>query len=156
MRTKKNPLTFRSLIMALLTVSGTLILSGCSKANLDVQEEFPFDVRIMPVPKAIAVGEWVEIRFTIISVGNYSGNLYRLRYFQNDGQGQLGYLYSKPFIPNDYYSVPDKEFRIYYSSTSIAPTQFDVWITDSFGNEKQFSFQFNNKKSDPIFTIPVE
>lgn len=74
MRTKKYQLNFRSLIMALLTVFGTLLLSGCSKAHLDVQEDSPFDVRIMPVPKAIVVGEWVEIRFTIISGGNYSGN----------------------------------------------------------------------------------
>lgn len=156
MRIKTCQVTFKTLILALFTVFGTLILSSFGKDRLDEQEDFPFDVRIMPVPKDIAVGERVEIRFTIVSGGNYSGNTYRLRYFQNDGHGQLSYLYSKPFLPNDYYPVLEKEFRLYYTSASILPAQFDVWIADSFGNEKQFSFQFTNKKSDPIFTIPVE
>ncbi len=155
MRIKRCQVTFRTLILALVTIFGTIILSGCGKDNLDVQEDFPFDVRIMPVPKDIAVGEKVEIRFTIISGGNYSGNAYRLRYFQNDGEGQLNYLYSKPFVPNDYYAIPEKEFRLYFTSTSNVRVQFDIWIADSFGNEKQFSFQFNNKKSDPIFTTPI-
>lgn len=144
-----------SIFLGFIAVLLMTFLSSCDKDALDVQEVFPFEVKVMPVPKEIAVGESVEIRFSIISKGNYSGNSYQIRYFQNDGQGRLNYLGHKPYVPNDLYSLAEKEFRLYYTSQSYVSQQFDVWISDSFGNEKQISFQFNNKKPGPIIFEPV-
>lgn len=138
--------------MAILAI---MLLTGCEKEVLDVQEVFPFEVKVMPVPKEIAMGETVEIRFSIISTGNYSGNMYSIRYFQHDGQGMLSYLGYKPYLPNDLYPLAEREFRLYYMSKSVVSQQFDVWIVDSFGHEKQISFQFNNKKIGPIIVDPV-
>jgi hypothetical protein len=42
------------------------------------------------------------------------------------------------------YQLPTEQFRLYYTSTSSVSQSFDVWISDSFGNEKQISFQFNS------------
>ena len=144
-----------TVFLGFIAILGIFFLSGCDKEVLDVQEVFPFEVKVMPVPKDIAMGETVEIRFSIISKGNYSGNSYAIRYFQNDGQGRLSYLGYKPYLPNDLYPLPEKEFRLYYTSESLVSQQFDVWIADSFGNEKQVSFQFNNKKMGPIIIGPV-
>ncbi|MGE6397061.1 DUF3872 domain-containing protein [Chryseobacterium scophthalmum] len=141
--------------LGFIAILGILFLSGCDKEVLDVQEVFPFEVKVMPVPKDIAMGETVEIRFSIISKGNYAGNMYSIRYFQNDGQGRLSYLGYKPYLPNDLYPLPEKEFRLYYTSESSISQQFDVWIVDSFGNEKQLSFQFNSKKLNTIIISPV-
>ncbi|AYZ36200.1 DUF3872 domain-containing protein [Chryseobacterium indologenes] len=141
--------------LGFIAILGIALLSGCEKEVLDVQEVFPFEVKVMPVPKEIGIGESVEIRFSIISSGNYTGNTYRLRYFQNDGQGSLNYAGYKPYLPNDLYPLAEKEFRLYYTSESLVSQQFDVWIVDSFGNEKQISFQFNNKKLGPIIIGPV-
>ncbi|WP_312288439.1 MULTISPECIES: DUF3872 domain-containing protein [Bacteroidota] len=151
----KWKMSIGSVFLGFIAILGIMFLSGCDKEILDVQEVFPFEVKVMPVPKEIGIGETVEMRFSIISKGNYSGNTYSIRYFQNDGLGSLNYYGNKPYLPNDLYPLADKEFRLYYTSESLVSQQFDVWIVDSFGNEKQISFQFNNKKLGPIIIGPV-
>jgi len=128
--------------LAILTASLTLV--SCSKDDeLEIQNDFPFEVKVMPVPKAVANGQTVEIRITIQRTGNYVNTQYFLRYFQFDGQGTLRYYDEPPYLPNDLYQLPTEQFRLYYTSTSVVSQSFDVWISDSFGNEKQISFQFN-------------
>ncbi|MFP3591444.1 DUF3872 domain-containing protein [Chryseobacterium sp. SIMBA_038] len=122
-----------------------LSLSSCSTNDLEIQQNFPFELNIMPIPKDIANGETVEIRLKIISKGNYAETKYYLRYFQFDGNGILRYNNEPPYIPNDSYELSEKEFRLYYTSTSTVSQSFDVWIYDSFGNERPTSFQFNTK-----------
>jgi len=129
--------------LAILTVSVTLV--SCSKDDeLEIQNNFPFEVNIMPVPKDVANGQTVEIRITIKRTGNYNNTQYFLRYFQFDGQGTLQYYNEPPYLPNDLYSLSTEQFRLYYTSTSTVSQSFDVWISDSFGNEKKISFQFNS------------
>lgn len=122
-----------------------LSLSSCSTNDLEIQQNFPFELNIMPIPKDIANGETVEIRLKIIIKGHYAETKYYLRYFQFDGNGTLRYKNEPPYIPNDSYELSEKEFRLYYTSTSTVSQSFDVWIYDSFGNERPVSFQFNAK-----------
>lgn len=130
-------------VVAILTAS--VFLVSCSKDDeLEIQNDFPFEVNVMPIPKDIVNGQTVEIRFTIQRKGNYSNTQYFLRYFQFDGQGFLKYYDETPYLPNDLYSLPKEQFRLYYTSTSAVSQSFEVWISDSFGNEKQLSFQFNS------------
>lgn len=131
------------LLLAILTASVTLV--SCSKDDaLEIQNDFPFEVDVMPVPKDVANGQTVEIRVTIQRTGNYSNTQYFLRYFQFDGQGTLRYYDETPYLPNDLYPLPTEQFRLYYTSTSAVSQSFDVWISDNFGNEKQLSFQLNS------------
>lgn len=131
-------------MMAILTASVSLV--SCSKDDeLEIQNDFPFEVNVMPVPKDVANGNTVEIRITIQRTGNYSNTQYFLRYFQFDGQGALRYYNEPPYLPNDLYPLASEQFRLYYTSTSAVSQSFDVWISDSFGNEKQVSFQFNSR-----------
>ncbi|AZA84059.1 conjugal transfer protein TraQ [Chryseobacterium lactis] len=131
------------ILLAILTASVTLV--SCSKDDeLEIQNDFPFEVNVMPVPKDVPNGQTVEIRMTIKRTGNYSNTQYYLRYFQFDGQGMLQYYDEPPYLPNDLYQLPKEQFRLYYTSTSAVSQSFDVWISDSFGNEKQINFQFNS------------
>ncbi len=51
-------------LLAILTASVTLV--SCSKDDeLEIQNDFPFEVKVMPVPKDVASGQTVEIRITI-------------------------------------------------------------------------------------------
>ena len=130
-------------LLAILTASVSLV--SCSKDDdLEIQNNFPFEVNVMPVPKDVANGQTVEIRITIQRSDNYSNTQYYLRYFQFDGQGTLRYYDELPYLPNDLYLLPTEQFRLYYTSASAVSQSFDVWISDSFGNEKQISFQFNS------------
>lgn len=119
-------------------------VTSCSKDELEMQNNFPFEVKVMPVPKEIANGNTVEIRLTIQPTGNYSNTKYYLRYFQFDGQGTLQYYDDPPYLPNDLYELSSKQFSLYYTSKSTVSQSFDVWISDNFGNEKQLSFEFNS------------
>ncbi len=131
------------ILVAILTTSVTLV--SCSKDDeLEIQNDFPFEITVMPVPKDISNGQTVEIRMAIKRTGNYSNTKYYLRYFQFDGQGSLRYYDEPPYLPNDLYQLPAEQFRLYYTSTSAVSQSFDVWISDSFGNEKQITFEFNS------------
>lgn len=123
-----------------------LLVQSCQKDDLEIQRNFPFEVSVMPVPKDIAKDDYVEIRITILPEGNFSDTKYYLRYFQFEGTGKLQYYNTKPYFPNDSYPLYEKEFRLYYTSTSEVSQSFTVWISDCFGNEKKIEFQFNNKK----------
>lgn len=130
-------------LLAILTSSVTLV--SCSKDDeLEIRNDFPFEVQVMPVPKDVSNGQTVEIRMTIKRSGNYSNTQYFIRYFQFDGQGTLRYYNEPAYLPNDLYLLPTEEFRLYYTSTSTVSQSFDVWISDSFGNEKKLNFQFNS------------
>ena len=138
---KNNTFTFTIGIVIAFVCS---LLFSCNNDNeLDIQQNFPFELQIMPVPKEIKEGQKVEIRFTILPTGNFKNRQYRLRYFQFDGEGILQYYDEPPYHPNDLYELPAEQFRLYYISKSSVSQSFDVWISDNFGNEKQVSFQFN-------------
>jgi hypothetical protein len=116
---------------------------------LDIQQAYEFDIRTMPVRKDIKQNETVEVRCTLIETGNFADNRYTIRYFQSEGYGelQLG-KDGDVFLPNDRYPLPDKEFRLYYTSRSDDSQQFEVVVEDSFGNERKLEFQFNAKDED--------
>ena len=135
-----------SSIYVLLTIlTSSITLVSCSKDDeLEIQNDFPFEVQVMPVPKDVSNGQTVEIRMTIKRSGNYSNTQYFIRYFQFDGQGTLRYYNEPAYLPNDLYPLPTEQFRLYYTSTSTVSQSFDVWISDSFGNEKKLNFQFNS------------
>ena len=129
-------------LLAVLISSVTLL--SCNKDELEIQNDFPFEVKVMPMPAAIANGNTAEIRLTIQRTGNYSNTQYFIRYFQFDGQGTLQYYDEPPYLSNDLYPLPTEQFRLYYTSHSAVTQSFDIWISDNFGNEKQLSFQFNS------------
>lgn len=134
----------RFLGMLVMVMASILMLSSCNKDELDIQQNYPFEVKVMPVPKDVANGQTVEIRITIQRSGNFNDASYHIRYFQFDGQGALRYYTEPPYMPNDLYPLPQTQFRLYYTSQSTVSQSFDIWISDNFGNEQQVSFQFNS------------
>lgn len=132
------------LIIVLFTTSSVVV--QCSDgSDLEVQQNFPFEVNVMPFPKEISNSETVEIRIKLLKTGSYLHSKYFIRYFQFEGEGTLKYYDEPIYKPNDLYELPKDEFRLYYTSKSMVSQSFDVWISDSFDNERKISFQFNNK-----------
>ncbi|WP_454045069.1 TraQ conjugal transfer family protein [Chryseobacterium sp. Marseille-Q8038] len=148
MKTLKNAKFQYSWFILLLGIS---LLFSCKNDDLDIQQNFPFEVVVLPVNKTIAVGHTETISMKIKNTGSYSGVQYFFRYFQYDGNGnliyQIGTAGKKAFLPNKVYFLSDAksaEITFYYTSQSNVTQAFDIWILDSFGNERQLSFQFNN------------
>ena len=92
-----------------------MAVSSCD-SELDVQQQYPFTVETMPVPKQLAKGETAEIRCEVKSEGDFDGTVYTIRYFQYDGTGSLKLENGTVFKPNDRYLLEDAKFRLYYTS----------------------------------------
>lgn len=142
---RKYGLNVQAMFMLLAMLVCAVVLTSCEKEELDIRQNYPFEVQVMPVPKEVTNGQTVEIRITVQRSGNFNDAKYFIRYFQFDGQGVLRYYSEPPYMPNDVYGLPQTQFRLYYTSQSTVSQSFDIWISDNFGNEKQISFQFNSR-----------
>ncbi|MDF2931054.1 MAG: hypothetical protein K0R36_385 [Chryseobacterium sp.] len=143
----KNAINYK--ILNLLKYSFIMVLMGivfnsCQDNDLEMKQNFPFDVNVMPIPSKIKEGEIVEIRIILETAGNFSETKYSIRYFQFEGNGKLQRYSDEPYLPNDEYILPEKQFRLYYTSQSSESHQFSIWIKDSFGNEKRIDFEFDS------------
>ncbi|WP_265427315.1 DUF3872 domain-containing protein [Chryseobacterium sp. YIM B08800] len=143
----KTGILFKFFIMVVMI---GLFVQSCEKNDLEIQQNFPFEVEVMPVQKYIAKGETVEIRCRIIPNGNYTGTTYSIRYFQSEGQGSLRLFNDPSFVPNDFYPLTEKEFRLYYTSESTVSQSFDIWIADNAGNRQKVNFQFNPQSTGTL------
>lgn len=132
-------------VVGVLLIAG-FCLSACN-SGLDIQQAYEFDIQTMPVRKEIKRGETVEIRCSLIEKGTFADNKYNIRFFQSEGYGDLRLgKDGETFLPNDRYPLPEKEFRLYYTSRSDESQAFEVVFEDSFGNEKRLEFEFNAGK----------
>jgi len=142
---KKYRLHLKAMAVIVMMLMASITCISCDSEELEIQQNYPFEIKVMPVPKDIANGQTVEIRITIERSGDFSDTRYYLRYFQFDGTGTLRYYDEPSYLPNDLYPLSKTQFRLYYTSTSTVSQVFEIWISDDFGNEKQLSFQFNSK-----------
>lgn len=136
-------------ILDLLKYSFILVLMGivfnsCQDNDLGIKQNFLFDVKVMPIPSKIKEGETIEIRISLSTAANFSETKYTIRYFQYEGSGKLAHYNDVPYLPNDEYTLLQKQFRLYYTSESAESHKFSIWIIDSFGNEKKIDFEFDN------------
>ncbi|MFV0390331.1 MAG: DUF3872 domain-containing protein [Paludibacteraceae bacterium] len=143
----------KSKIINNLWVVGVLLIAGfCLSAcdnELDVQQVYEFDIRTMPVRKEIRQNETAEIRCSLIEKGSFSDNRYTIRYFQSEGFGELRLgKNGEVFLPNDRYPLPDKEFRLYYTSRSNESQTFEVVVEDGFGNQRRLEFEFSAQREE--------
>lgn len=128
--------------MAIFLIS--FVLNSCQDDDLEIQQDFPFEVQIMPIQDKIAENEMLEIRISIITSSNFNETTYSVRYFQYEGYGQLQYYSDPPYLLNDEYPIKQKQFRLYYTSKVQESHRFSIWIKDSFGNERKLDFEFDN------------
>ena len=128
------------LLLALLAFT----LFACND-GLTINQVYSFDLETMPVPKRIEQGETVEIRCQIVKTGNYTGNLFYIRFFQTDGKGVLQIDDGRIMQPNDLYSLKNDVFRLYYTSHCTDQQAIDIYIVDSFGQTVHKNFCFSNE-----------
>lgn len=143
-RTIENKIFIRRILIFGIFMTGLLIIKSCESTELAIRQSFPFEIYVMPVSSEIALGETIEIRIEIQSEGNFEDAVYKIRYFQYEGEGILQYYDAPPYQPNDLYVLPEQQFRLYYTSVSDENQSFSIWISDNFGEEKQLDFHFQN------------
>ena len=135
--------------MKIMSVLGILLLQFACNSALDVQQSYEFDIEVMPLPKEIKQNETIEIRCSLIEKGNFIDNRYTIRFIQFDGEGELRLeKEGEAFLPNDRYALPDKDFRLYYTSLGDKSHAFEVVIENSFGRAKTLEFRVNAKSEE--------
>ena len=136
-------------LMKIICVLGVLLLLFACNSALDVQQSYEFDIEVMPLPKEIKQNETIAIRCSLKEEGDFIDNRYTIRFFQFDGKGKLHLRKdSEVFLPNDRYKLPDKDFRLYYTSLGDKSHAFEVVIENSFGRAKTLEFRVNAKSEE--------
>jgi hypothetical protein len=123
------------------------IVCACS-GRLDIVQMYAFDLVTMPYPKKVVKGETVEIRCTIVKEGDYSEERYFIRYFQEDGKGELRLDDGRILTPNDLFPLTTDVFRLYYTSHCTDQQNLEIYVSNSFGQTVQKSFSFSNENSE--------
>lgn len=138
----------KKIIQYLLCLSILLIVVCSCSDKISIKKDFDFEVKVLPYHSTLELNETVELRCTILPVGgNYDKNDYQIRYFQYEGKGSFANAQGIVFLPNDLYSLPSKEFRLYFTPTSGESHRLVVVIIDGFGKEKTLDFTFSTKQN---------
>ena len=126
-----------------------VVVCGCNN-ELDIQQDYSFDLVTLPVQNKIAQGETAEIRCTLVREGEFKQAKYFIRYFQPDGKGELKMEDGTVLLPNDLYPLEKMVFRLYYTSHSTNQQSIDIYIENNFGQvvRKTFSWQSENDESN--------
>ncbi|MDR1092260.1 MAG: DUF3872 domain-containing protein [Prevotella sp.] len=128
-------------------VAMMLLALACSD-DMDVRQDYLFDLATMPVQKRITENETAEIRCQLVKEGNYQDAKFYIRYFQPDGKGELRMDDGTVFKPNDLYPLTKEVFRLYYTSRCADQQVIEVYIQDSFGQVIQKTFSFQNESAE--------
>ena len=123
-----------------------VVVYGCNN-ELDIQQDYPFDLVTLPVQNKIAQGETAEIRCTLVREGEFKQAQYFIRYFQPDGKGELKMENGTVLLPNDLYPLEKMVFRLYYTSHSTDQQSIDIYIEDNFGQVVQKTFSWQSEKN---------
>lgn len=123
-----------------------VVVCGCNN-ELDIQQDYSFDLVTLPVQKKIAQGETAEIRCTLVREGEFKQAQYFIRYFQPDGKGQLKMEDGTVLLPNDLYPLEKMVFRLYYTSHSTNQQSIDIYIENNFGQVVQKTFSWQSEKN---------
>lgn len=134
-------------ILNICLIVGFIGLSACSD-NLDIKQDYFFDVKTLPVPKKLQRGETTAIEFTIVREGQYEKATYSFRYFQSDGTGRLTDDTGKPYPMNRFHSIESNEFTVLYQSNCKEAQTLDFVFRDNFGQEVEYSVSFQNESSE--------
>lgn len=128
-------------------VAMMLLALACSD-DMDVRQDYLFDLATMPVQKRITENETAEIRCTLVKEGNYQDAKFYIRYFQPDGKGELRMDDGTVFKPNDLYPLKKEMFQLYYTSRCTDQQTIDVYVQDSFGQVIVKTFSFQNERTE--------
>ena len=138
----------RKILKIALCALSLIAITGACSDDIDIKQDYEFEVNHLPVQKSIKKGETAEIRLQLVRSGRWEGAEYYMRYFQPDGTGELKKEDGLIFKPNDLYEISKETFRLYYTSQSEDQQVIDLYFLDNFGNMVTLTFSFNNEPDD--------
>ena len=111
-------------------------------------QDYGYSVETLPLPKSLERGETVALEFSIIREGYYSETVYKFRYFQSEGTGTLTDSYGTAIPVNRFRDILSDDFVLYYRSECEEQQQLDFVFENNFGQRKEYTLVFGNKKTE--------
>jgi hypothetical protein len=122
--------------------------SSCTDDGLDIKQDYNYTVETLPLPKSLKKGESVDLEFSIVREGNYTGTTYQYRYFQSEGEGLLTTDKGQIIPVNRFQSVAFDDFVLTYTNLAEEQAQLDFVFEDNFGKRVEYTITFAGKRTD--------
>jgi hypothetical protein len=123
------------------------VVCACND-NLDIIQDYGYRIETLPLPKNLKQGETVDLEFSILREGFYTGTLYKFRYFQSEGEGLLSYK-DKAVPMNRFQNIDSDNFVLVYQSLSENQQQrIDFVFENTFGRRVEYSITFGGESKD--------
>lgn len=133
-------------LYTLLLAAVACACSGCSD-DLDIRRNYPYSVETLPLPKSLKKGQSVDLEFSIVREGNYTGTTYQYRYFQSEGEGLL--TNKGQIIPvNRFQPIASDDFMLTYTNLAEEQAQLDFVFEDNVGQRVEYMITFAGKRTD--------
>jgi hypothetical protein len=115
---------------------------------LDIVQDYGYRIETLPLPEKLKPGETVDLEFSIVREGYYTGTAYRFRYFQSEGEGILSYK-DKAVPVNRFQDIDSDNFVLVYQSLSENQQQrLDFVFENNFGRRMEYSISFDGASKD--------
>jgi hypothetical protein len=125
-----------------------MLLALACNDSLDIIQDYGYRIETLPLPKTLKPGETVDLEFSIVREGFYSGTTYKFRYFQTAGEGSLSYK-GKAISMNRFQEIDSDNFVLVYQSLSEnRQQQLDFVFENSFGRRVEYSIAFGGESTD--------
>ncbi|MDR2148088.1 MAG: DUF3872 domain-containing protein [Tannerella sp.] len=134
---------FASYILYTLLLAA--IACACSE-RLDIVQDYGYGIETLPLPKTVRQGESVNLEFSILREGYYSGTEYRFRYFNSEGEGILSYR-GETVRVNRFRDIDTDSFVLTWQSLGEDRQQLDFVFENSFGRRVEFTVGFDGESS---------
>ena len=127
---------------------------GSCNDDIDIRQDYDFNLSSWYLQKQIATGETVEIRFYLDREGDYEKAEYEIGYIQVEGKGEVTdsegvRLVNREVRPLAEVPELDREnpvrqvFTLFYRSTSAKRSELKFFVRDNFGRESELTVTFD-------------
>jgi hypothetical protein len=114
---------------------------------LDIVQDYGYRIETLPLPAKLKPGETVDLEFSIVREGYYTGTDYKFRYFQTKGMGRLSYK-GETVPMNRFQDIDADHFVLVYQSLSEnQQQQLDFVFENSFGRRTEYTLSFDPESS---------
>ena len=137
----------KTLSYFLYTLLLAAIVCACSD-NLSVSQSYIYNIETLPIPKALAKGQSVDLEFSILREGYYKETEYKFRYFQSEGAGILTDSEGNSISMNRFQKISADDFVLTYQCLSEEQQQLDFVFEDNFGQRVEYTVTFSSKRSE--------
>lgn len=123
-----------------------LLCLSCND-ELEIKQDYDFDVETEKYRSEISQDETVEFVFHLQRSGDYAQTYYFVSCFQREGSGTITDTYGNKLEMNKPYPVYTPEtFKLRYTSTCADAQKIELTFSDNFDHRKELKIDLQNKR----------